>query len=187
MLYLLISAIILFLLFKKDEIFSMSKNAVSSKGLDFNLDVFTTQLVGSESSDNYNPAYNGVAYGRYQFTIPTIKRIADELHIKVPTVSEFLDNQNLQDIFFKEYVNDILYFISKKNLNDFIGQKITGKNTYKDITTNINIYGLIAGAWLGGEMGLYNFLVNNKDVADKFNTYISDYVTKFSYFNNLNV
>lgn len=183
MYYLIISTIIILIIMNKETVFPKTKELKTSL-LSFDFNVFTPQLVGSESSDSYNPPYNGVAYGRYQFTLDTIKQVASELHINTPTVSEFINNHSLQDQFFRQYVNDILYFISTKNLNDFIGQKITGHNN--KINTEINIYGLVAGAWLGGMNGLYNYLNNGIDKHDKFNTYISDYIAKFSFFNNLN-
>lgn len=168
----------------KDKISGMT-GMLKSNLLDFNLNTFTPQLVGSESSDSYDPAYNGVAYGRYQFTVETMQRMAKELNISMPTISQFIDNHELQDKFYKQYVNDILFFISKNNLNDFIGQYITGKSN--KITTKINVYGLVAGAWLGGEGGLQKYLINGYDAKDKFGTYISDYISKFSLFNNYSV
>jgi hypothetical protein len=150
----------------------------------FDFEKFGYYLGISESGGNYQ-ASNGIAYGKYQFTPATIQRISNDLNMDTPSINDFLSNPNMQDLFFKTYVQEILDYINKNNLNSFVGQPITGKKN--NINTTINIYGLVAGAWLSGEGGLYNFLVHGSDKNDGY-TYISDYIAKFSQiFNNNNI
>lgn len=145
--------------------------------IDFNYDSFAGFLGASESGNNYNPGFNGIAYGRYQFTPSTIARVANELNITVPSISDFISNPTMQDTFYKQYVNDILNYIESQNLTQFIGKSITDT---KGNTAIINIYGLVAGAWLGGLGGLVTTLLSLKNPSDLFGTHVSDYIVKFS-------
>ena len=142
---------------------------------------FKNLLGLSESSNNYN-ANNGIAFGRYQFTKPLIQDIADSLQISTPSVNDFLRNPKMQDLFFETTVKKLeKKILSDEFLKNQIGKTITGKKN--NVTTTINIHGLIAGAWIGGLGGLNKLFAYGEDAYDG-NTYVSDYIAKFSkYFN----
>lgn len=163
--------VIIFVLIKMIK----EKNTDSTKI--FDLETFRFELGRSESSNNYK-IVNGVgALGRYQFMPSTISDIAiNILKIPIPNEGQFLNNPQLQDRFFDANVNRIKSFM-QENLSGFLGKKITGKKN--GIVTTINIYGLIAGAWLGGMGGVQNLLRSGLDKSDG-QTYISDYIAKFS-------
>ena len=144
----------------------------------FNYQVFSSFLATSESSNDYQ-AYNSIAYGKYQFTIQTINQIAMELNIVAPDSSTFMNSPSLQEAFYVKYVSDILKQIISLDLTQYIGQTINGQT--------ITIYGLVAGAWLGGVGGLNNFLVNNVNNSDYLGTSIGDYIIKFSGYHISNV
>jgi len=150
----------------------------------FDFQSFSDALGGSEGSNSYN-AYNPRtgALGKYQFISITLNQVASELNIPVPSDSEFLNNPNMQESFYIQYAHDILNYINSFGLYKFLGESVTGKNN--NITSNINIYGLVAGSWLGGVGGVVNLLelgidANDNPVNPSQGTYISDYVSKFS-------
>ena len=144
----------------------------------FNYQLFSKYLANRESSNNYQ-AQNLIANGKYQFTVPTINQIASELNIVAPDVNTFLNSPSLQEAFFVKYVSDILKQIIDLNLLQYLGQQMNGQV--------IDIYGLVAGAWLGGVGGLKNELVNNSETPDYLGTNISDYIALFSSYKISNV
>lgn len=148
----------------------------------FNLPAYTQAIQDSESSGNYS-ANNGIAFGAYQFTQDTLNYLQQKYNL--PILSQF-DNstKNLQDEYFSYFVSDILDFIQKNSLDFYLGTTITGANKYP-YSVPANIYGLVAGAHLGGETGLKNFLTLGIDHDDSphhdgTGTFISDYIAKFS-------
>lgn len=154
----------------------------------FNFNLYNEELGLSESSGNYSTNTGNGMYGKYQFSYDTLNTVLNELNINVST-SQFLQSPNLQDAAVNQLTNDNLNYIESNNLDNSIGQSITGKGN--GIVTTINIYGLAAGAHLGGTGNLYKFIKENIDVSDNTNiltggTYISDYIAKFSkIFNDL--
>lgn len=149
---------------------------------DFDYIDFANELGSSESSQSYQ-AYNGLAWGRYQFIESTIIEVANYLNIPIKLEQDFLNDQGYQDIIYKGYVQILINDINKNNIDQFIGNYITGKTN--NITSQINIYGLVAGGWLGGPGGLTKYFYDNYDAKDFNGTYISDYIAKFSV-NDLN-
>jgi hypothetical protein len=143
----------------------------------FDFDYFANVLGASESSNNYD-AENGFAYGRYQFTAATFRRILSNLGEGDVSVSEFLTNHELQEKAYRGFVNEIINYVVDTGLTMYLGTKITGKSN--NIQTEINLYGLVAGAWLGGKAGLRDYLSTGNDKSDIYGTYISDYIAKFS-------
>jgi hypothetical protein len=146
-------------------------------GKNFDYNKFADALGLSESSNSYTIT-NGIAYGRYQFTPDTIVTVSNLLNENTPSLDNFISNPNMQDTYFKTYVD---YLINRINNNSTvksqIGNFIIGKTN--GITANINIYGLVAGDWLGGPGGDENLFINGYDANDG-RTYISDYIAKFS-------
>jgi len=145
----------------------------------FDYDFFSNELANSESSNNYlaiNSEYN--AFGKYQFSENTFNDMLEKLGMVPVSINEFLNNKSLQETAFREYVKEILDFISNNNLGKFLEYFITGKTN--KIYTQINQYGLVAGAWLAGRQGLKSYLDDNKDAHDSNGTYVSDYISKFS-------
>lgn len=144
----------------------------------FDFNYFSNVLGESESSNNYK-AENGIAFGKYQFIPATFNRILEDLGVGAVSTQHFLNNPALQETTYRAFVSEILNYISEySTIAKSIGKPIVGFSNR--IATKINIYGLVAGAWLSGEKGLYNFIVLNEDKEDFNGTYISDYIAKFS-------
>lgn len=143
----------------------------------FDLASYTKAIQDSESGGDYS-ANNGIAFGAYQFTQPTLDYLQQKYSL--PILNQF-DNstQSLQDKYFSYFVSDILNYIQTNGLETYIGQPVLGANKYP-YSVPINIYGLVAGAHLGGESGLNNFLLYGNDPSDSYGTHISDYIAKFS-------
>lgn len=155
--------------------------------IDLNYDTIKNLIASSESDQDYSAVYpkgsrpeDATALGRYQFTRNRINYLSNLYNLTNPTNTEFLNSAKLQDNFFYYHIKDILNYITSNGLEKYLNQSVTGKNN--DITIPINIYGLIAGAHLGGSGGLRLFLTTNGsyDPEDSLGTSISDYVAKFS-------
>lgn len=135
-----------------------------------------------ESGNNYRA--RTPAFGRYQFIKPRLIDVANALKYPIINfdifIENFLTDRELQDHFFNKHVEMIRADLSRNSLYNFIGKNITGKNKDRNTTTTITEWGLIAGAHLGGNGGLKNFLVYGEDKKDSLGTYISDYIARFS-------
>lgn len=143
----------------------------------FDINTYSDLIKASESRGNYS-ANNGIAFGAYQFTRDTLDYLQAKYNLQPLNV---FDNTTatLQDEYFSYFVSDILNFIENNQLNNYIGFYVTGANKYP-YQVPVTIYGLVAGAHLGGETGLKNFLTKGIDNPDSNGTYISDYIAKFS-------
>ncbi len=143
----------------------------------FDINAYEQAIKDSESGGSYS-ANNGIAYGAYQFTQSTLNYLQQKYNLPALTI---FDNStaNLQDQYFNAFVTDILDFINNNNLESYIGLPVIGANKYP-YQVSINIYGLVAGAHIGGETGLLNYLQYNQDHSDSNGTFISDYIAKFS-------
>ncbi|AFN75753.1 hypothetical protein MROS_2523 [Melioribacter roseus P3M-2] len=139
---------------------------------------FKEALGFSESGGNYNKDY-GNYWGKYQFGEARRKDIESILGLKHLTRSEF--TPEMQEKFFEAHVKDLENKIISSGLDKYIGSKVAGKSN--NLTTRINLFGLIAGAHLGGFNGLKKAIETNfvYDPADSFGTHISDYIAKFSW------
>lgn len=146
--------------------------------MDFDLNKFAYVLGDQESGNNYENKDNPIAYGRYQFTVPRLNTLMDNYSLPAWYNEDYFDSHHaLQDLYFSYHVQDILNFVDTENLTRFIGIEKTSKGTKH--TGKINIYGLVAGAHLGGNGGLNNYLLGRHDAFDG-NKYVSDYVVDFS-------
>ena len=143
----------------------------------FDINAYEQAIKDSESGGSYS-ANNGIAFGAYQFTNSTLNYLQQKYNLPVLTI---FDNSTaaLQDKYFEAFVSDILDFINKSNLELYVGLPVIGANKYP-YQVPINIYGLVAGAHIGGETGLQNYLLYGSDHSDSNGTYISDYIAKFS-------
>jgi len=148
----------------------------------FDINAYEQAIKDSESGGDYS-ANNGIAKGAYQFTQSTLNYLQQKYNLPALTV---FDNStaSLQDEYFQSFVSDILDFINTNNLQQYIGFPVIGANKYP-YQVPINIYGLVAGAHIGGETGLRSFLLYGIDHDDSPNhngtgTFISDYIAKFS-------
>lgn len=144
---------------------------------------FADKLGYSESRNNYTIVNRIGALGRYQFMTTTISRVAIMAGLPVKLGQDFLNDHTYQDMIYRSYVNIIIDYINLNNLDIYINDFVTGQKN--NLTEQIDIYGMVAGAWLGGEGGLYNILVNQIDKNDNpqnpdQGTWISDYIAKFS-------
>jgi len=141
------------------------------------INIFKESLGYSESRNRYY-IDNGQYWGKYQFGNARRKDIALLLRIPTPTRNEF--TPDLQELFFITHVNELENKIYQNNLDVYIGNVVKGKGNR--IEALINMYGLIAGAHLGGFEGMKEFLLSDyrHDPKDSNNTHISDYVAKFS-------
>lgn len=152
-----------------------------------NFESFKKFLIGSEADPEKLYKTDKPQLGLYQFTTDRIKDIANYLNVSVPSNSTFLNSPSMQDYFFNAHIYLILKDIENNNLQSFIGQSVEGAHNYPYVT-NIELWGIVAGAHLGGSQGVKNFLIDGTDPHDSNNTYISDYIAKFSdyYKKNLN-
>ena len=156
---------------------------INYNALDINS--FLGQLGSREGSKNYKAVYppgaspeNALALGIYQFTPGLIFDLSTKNNVAVPSNSEFLNSPSMQDRFIIYEIKDVLNYINDNGLDQAIGREVIGKGN--GIKSNINVYGLLAGAHLGGKAGLKNFVWEGKDPADSLGTHISDYVSSFS-------
>lgn len=141
------------------------------------LNTFRFVLGISESGGDYNND-RGQYWGKYQFGEARRYDIEHILGMSHLTRSEF--TPEMQELFFNVHVNDLETRIIQTGLGSEIGKTIKGKSN--KIKTEINIYGLIAGAHLGGFVGLQNYFSSKGtyDPKDSLGTHISDYIAKFS-------
>jgi hypothetical protein len=143
----------------------------------FNAKTFQNALGLAESNNDYSAISSYPAYGRYQFTLPTIQTIAAGLRTQKPNIIDFLNNHDLQDQYYFIYANE-LYKVAQQNFTSFLGTSVTGKSLL--LLSIINYYGLVAGQWLGGTKNVTKFFQNGYDAYDG-TTYVSDYIAKFSW------
>ncbi len=143
----------------------------------FNYNSFADSLGASEGVSYTRNTGNG-AYGKYQFIQSTIQRVANYLSEPVPSIAQFISDTSMQDRFYEAYVDMIYNVLVNENILIHVGQPITGQSNGE--TATINIYGLIAGGWLGGEHAPGNLFNGNYDPPDSNGTHVSDYIEKFS-------
>lgn len=145
--------------------------------MDFDLNSFASKLGAAESGNDYENKNNPRAYGRYQFTSGRLDDLKNKYSLPEWYNVDYFDaHPSSQDLYFSYHIQDITDYIYNNSLNDFEGMAIIAHNGH---LAKINIYGLIAGAHLGGNTGLKNYLVNKYDANDG-NKYVSDYVADFS-------
>lgn len=137
-----------------------------------NWKIFINQLGTRESSNNYAENEISYAYGRFQFTMDEINYLNNKYNLGFIDSVSFLLNSNLQDEYEKAEIFEDYNFIMDNNLNKYIGQILNG--------VQINIFGLLAGAHLGGRQGLLNYLTTKFNPSDELGTSISDYIYLFS-------
>lgn len=166
-----------------NKFFNWLKKNKNKNTMLIDLTTFKELLGYAESGGNYQAIYPGSnpAYGKYQFTRARLVDVSNRMGRVPPTESEFLNNPALQELYFETHVQMILEYIDRNSLRQYEGMLVKGKNKYPHIAI-INLYGLVAGAHLGGEGGLRRFLQTGYqyDPADANGTHISDYIAKFS-------
>ena len=137
---------------------------------------FAAAIARSESSNRASVVNNLGYMGKYQFgeaRLNDYKKDTSEEFNK----ETFLASPELQDRVFKWHENDIHNYITKNNLDKYIGQEIKG------IPVTLN--GLTAVAHLGGKYGMRQFLESGGEhnphdgVDGKEGTYLTDYLKKF--------
>lgn len=141
------------------------------------LNIFKYTLGISESGGNYNNDLRQY-WGKYQFGEARRKDIEAMLGFHHLTRAEF--TPDMQEKFFSVHVQDLENKIYQDGLDKYFGTPIIGvKNK---IVAQVNKYGLIAGAHLGGYSGMKKYFSSNGayDPADSLGTHISDYIAKFS-------
>ena len=149
-----------------------------------NLNAFSNYLAFRESRNSYNPQPpNPVAFGKYQFTAGTLDYLRNKYGLpNWINAGYFIDNPDLQEQYYSKHLQDLLSYIESK---DYI-QKYSGKNiiSHNGTSAKINVYGMLAGAHLGGKGGLTNYLERGIDAQDGTSenpgTYVSDYIAEFS-------
>ena len=146
--------------------------------MDFDLNSFAAKLGARESDNNYENKKNPIAYGRYQFTVDRLNDLKNKFTLPEWYGRDYFDSHHsLQDLYFSYHIQDILNYIQENSLNDFIGLDII---SHSNNLGKINIYGLVAGAHLGGNYGLKRYLAEDHHDANDGRYYISDYVVDFS-------
>lgn len=138
-------------------------------------------LLSSADFENANACTENEirALGAYQFLPATLNNLRDIYNLP-EWQNNFLCNIDLQNIYLKALVNETLSLIDQNGLKHYVNQTVTGAGRYNNITTKINLYGLLAGAHLAGFGNLRKFLEYGQDLTDSNNTFISDYIAKMS-------
>jgi hypothetical protein len=152
-----------------------------------NFNEFKLTLGYSEGGGNYKAVYpkgatadSAKALGKYQFIPARIIAVSNYLNVDIPSNSDFLNDSNLQDVYFIGHCNLMLNEIENNGFMDDIGKTVTGANKYP-VTVPVNIYGLMGGLHLGGVGGVRNyFKTPSYDAPDSLGTHVSDYLAKFS-------
>ena len=152
-------------------------------------DKFAYLLGAAESNNNYNEPPNRIgAMGRFQFMPGTLNNLQAAYDLPPWINSDnFVSNHALQDIYYKALVNDLLNTFAVNGVTNYVGTMLTDK---QGTTAKINIYGLLAGGWLGGAGNVKKLLTQGIDHNDnpqdpERGTWISEYITRFSNdFNN---
>jgi hypothetical protein len=141
------------------------------------VNIFKKSLGISESGGKYDNDLHEY-WGKYQFGEARRKDIEQMLGLPHLTRAEF--TPEMQERFFTVHVQDIENKIYNAGLDKYFNTPIQGKSNSR--VAQINKYGLIAGAHLGGFEGLKKHFSSNGvyDPADSFGTHISDYIAKFS-------
>jgi len=156
---------------------SLGKNK-NTNGLNFNFSSYSELIGLMESDNNYMAKNQSGALGKYQIIPATLNFLQNEYDLeKWLNENNFLTSPSLQDIYFEYLVNDTLK--RTIDLHQYLGAYVCGSLRFQDICSNVNIYGILAGAHLGGIGGVKNFLKGIKDPNDG-HTSVSDYVAYFS-------
>ena len=134
---------------------------------------FRTKLGLSESGNRYDIMNDEGFGGRFQFGMP---RLTDYMRATGQefTMSEFLQNPQLQEAVQDWHERDILSYAAQNELLDLQGQTVGG--------VPINAGSIIGMAHLGGKAGMKRFIESGGEYnpADSNGTSLSDYGLKFS-------
>ena len=142
---------------------------------------FKNMLAQMESNNNYqevNPTSGAI--GKYQF-LPTTLNSLQSIY-NLPhwfNVSAFLNNPELQEIYFNSHIQDLTSFIDNNGLRTFIGSFVSGSKRFSYINTPVTYYGLLGGAHLAGTFNLKQYFETGYDPNDGF-TSLTDYIAYFS-------
>lgn len=146
----------------------------------FNQQQYKDLLGLMESQNNYKATNLIGALGKYQFIKPTLNGLKNIYGLPDwKSASYFLNNPELQEQYETALIADTLGFIERNNLKSYLNQVVTGSIRFKNITTPLNIYGMLAASHLAGTTALKNYLEKNINPNDG-NTSLSDYAAYFS-------
>lgn len=148
--------------------------------INFNQQKYKALLGAMESNNNYNSTNPIGALGKYQFMKPTLNGL--KFVYSLPdwkSASYFLNDPELQELYETTLIADTLGFIERNNLKFYLNKPVTGTIRFKNITTPLNIYGMLAASHLAGTTALKEFLQNGTNPNDG-NTSLSDYAAYFS-------
>jgi hypothetical protein len=134
---------------------------------------FRQRLGASESGNRYDIMNDEGFGGRFQFGMPRLQDFMNATGARF-TMSEFLQNPDLQETVQDWHEKDILAYAQQNGLLDLQGQTIGG--------VPINAGSIIGMAHLGGKAGMKKFIESGGeyDPADSNGTSLSDYGLKFS-------
>ena len=133
---------------------------------------FKSDLKASESGNRYDIINTEGYMGAYQFGDARLKDYKDASGEKFDN-KLFIKDKKLQDRVFKWHTNDIKDFITKNELDSYIGKEING--------VPVTLNGLIAVAHLGGKDGMKTFLKSDGvyNPSDSVGTSLTNYLEKF--------
>lgn len=143
---------------------------------------YSDLLARSESSNNPKAVNNIGALGLFQFLPKTLNSLQSLYNLPAwKNESNFLNNVELQKTYLRALVTDTLNFIRSNNLDRYLNTLVIGSKKYPGLKANLNTYGMLAIAHLGGSANLKKFLessgiFNPSDGA----TTLSDYGAYFS-------
>ena len=123
-----------------------------------------------ESNNNYKIVNRYGYLGKYQFGKKTLKGLIKEGYLKTDNINDFLKDPELQEKAMDALINCNLDYISRNNLNKYIGQTIGG--------ISISLTGLLAGSHLVGPYAVKRYLKTNGRVIkkDANGTSVKDYM-----------
>ena len=133
---------------------------------------YKNKMAKLESNNNYQIVNRFGYMGKYQFGKTTLKRLVRKGYLKTNNLHNFLKDSNLQEKAMDALIQCNLDYISRNNMDDYIGQNIGG--------ITISLTGMLAGAHLVGPYAVKRYLKTNGRAIkkDANGTSVKDYMEK---------
>lgn len=148
---------------------------------------YSELLAKTESSNNPKAVNNKTgALGLFQFLPKTLNSLQALYNLSSwNNANYFLSDPDLQKKYLKALVTDTLSFIKNNSLEKYLNTLVIGSKKYPGLKANLNLYGMLAIAHLGGVNNLKQFLqsggvYNPNDGATSLSDYGALYSSKLS-------
>lgn len=133
-----------------------------------------------ESGGNYKQVNELGALGKYQFMPNTLNSLKNLFSLEDwQNKDYFLNHPDLQETYEDYLITDSINYINNAGLTSHLGKSVTGSKRFLEITTNLNIYGLLAGIHLAGTTAVSRYFVDGYNPNDGL-TSLTDYMAYFS-------